>query len=381
MPKNNLATSRRRHRRHGRVAGMFTAASCLVSLFSSPAHAHVISIGRGWVVVHPDHLRVEWKVATEDFVHDYGLGTTPARPLTSAAIRRVAARHADYLLKRLIIRDSEGNRLFGKLVSRTTDPALNANLDRERLLSLRITYVFEYKLKRSPRYLAFQQSPDEGTVESPSQLYLDVSLAGTRRSKIIQLTNGGNVETLKFNWPDVDGGRPTIVGPIKELKSVLAYIDVADDGVRVTLEVPLPVLETFLHVDRADRDFLEVSEQMTATPRLVAFFRNRTSISINGPVAEPSRARLEFLGADSSGPDTNRPSVRLSTWMTRVRFIQSYEPNSRPERIELRWNVFNPAVLVAEVLVTCGSQRSAHRISTYEPTLRWARSATDKAGN
>jgi hypothetical protein len=376
MPQSNLEISAWRRRR---IVVVIVAATGLIPLCSRSIRAHVISIGRGTVVVHPDHFTVELKVAAEDFVHYFGPGTTPSLPLVSEAIQRVAARHADQFLEHLVIRQSEGIRLYGRLVSQTMDPALNANSDGERLRSLRVNYVFEYALKYPPRYLSFQQSQSEGIVTLPSQLYLDVRPVGSDDLQVIRLTNGGNVETLKFNWPGNGGGRPSI-GRVDELQAVTAYVDVGDNDVRVTIEIPLPVLETFLSVERADRDFLEVSEQLAAMPRLRAFFQGRNPILINGRALNASDTKLEFLDIDSSGLETSTHSTRLGAWMTRVKVIQSYKPNSRPDQIELQWNLFNPAVLEAEAILACNGRRSNHRISTYEPTLRWSRFAAESLG-
>jgi hypothetical protein len=375
MRQNSFEISRWCKRR---LVGLIVAAIGLIPLCSRPVRAHVISIGRGTVVVYPNRLTVELKVTAEDFVHYYGLGTSSKLPLTSEVLLQLAARHAHQLQEHLIIRESEGHQLSGRLISQTMDPALSENLDGERLRSLRVTYLFEYALASTPRHLSFQQAPGEGAAALPSQLYLEARPVGSDDLQVIRLTNGGNVETLKFEWPGDGGGRPSI-SRVDELQAVVACLDVHEVDVRVTLEIPLPMLETFLSIERADRDFLEVSEQMAAMPRLRAFFQGRNPIWINGQALNASDTKLEFLDIDSSGLDKSTHSTRLGAWMTRVTVIQSYKPNSRPDQIELHWNLFNAAVLEAEAIVVCNGRRSNHRISTYEPTLRWSRFAAESA--
>jgi len=362
-----------------RFALAAVVASGAVLLLKLPVHAHVISSERGSVTVHPDHIKVEWQVHAEDFAHYYGLGRVPSRPFSMIELRRVADGHADQLLEHLIIRDSAGERLVGKTFSRAMDPIEDVNADSEVLSALRVNYVFEYPLKSPPRYLSFQRSSRESAVWSPSQVFLAVRLAESDRIETICLTRGANVETLEFDWQDAGRGHSAMIGPVKRLKTITAHIDVVKDEVRVAVEIPLPLLETFLSVDRADQDFLDPSEQENAIPRLSAFLRDRNPIRINSQAADAGMTRLQFLGVGSSGLDAETNSTRFGAWMTVVRFVQTYNCDSTPREFELRWSLFNPAVLVAEACITCGGQSSTRRISTYEPTLRWSQEASHNA--
>lgn len=359
----------------GRIVAASVTALGAVLLLAVPVRAHVISAERGCVTVHSDRVTVEWQVHAEDFTHHYGIGRAALRPFTVESIRRAADEHAAHLLAHLIIRDAAGNRLFGKALSQTMEPAVGGNVDAEALRSLQIDYVFEYPLKSPPRYLSFQRSSREDPAWSPSQINLAVRLAESDRTETVRLTRGANVETLEFDWANAGRGQPAIVGPVGRLKTLSAHIDVAGDEVQVAVEIPLPLLETFLNVERVDRDFLEISEQEKAIPELSAYLSGRNPIRINGEAAQAELTRLQFLHAGSRGADSMTASSRLAAWMTVVRFDQTYKCDATPRELELQWNLFNPVVLVAEATVTSNGQGSTHRISTYEPTLRWSQSA------
>lgn len=141
----------------GRIVAASVTALGAVLLLAVPVRAHVISAERGCVTVHSDRVTVEWQVHAEDFTHHYGIGRAALRPFTVESIRRAADEHAAHLLAHLIIRDAAGNRLFGKALSQTMEPAVGGNVDAEALRSLQIDYVFEYPLKSPPRYLSFQR--------------------------------------------------------------------------------------------------------------------------------------------------------------------------------------------------------------------------------
>lgn len=348
-------------------------------LIAAPLHAHVISAERGSVVVQPHRVTVKWQVQAEDFAHYYGLGRVASRPFTMETIRRSADEHADYLMAHLIIRDSTGERLVGKAGAQTMEAADGGNDDDKALRGLRVNYVFEYPLKAPPRFLSFQRSLRESAGWSPSQISLAVRLAENDCTETIRLTRGANVETLEFDWANAGRGQPVIVGPVTRLKTISACVDVAGEEVRVAVEIPLPLLETFLDVERVDREFVEISEQEKAVPRLSAFLSGRNPIRINGVAAEAGLTRLQFVHAGLRGEDAGDASARLGAWMTVVRFVRTYQCDSMPRDFELQWNLFNPAVLVATAAITCDGRVSTHRISTYEPTLRWSRAAPHNA--
>lgn len=358
------------------LSGAAAAVAFCMLLLPTSALAHVISIQRASATLHPDRITIEWKADAEDLVHQYGLGRTPARPYSVESVRDVAPRHADRLRSQLIIRDANGEQLVGRSVSQTMEPDPESNPDPA---TLQLRYEFEYRLESPPRYLSFQKSPGDGDPHTPTQLHLDIRPVGGNRPELIRLTNGGNVETIRIKWPDEGRRQPASISPAQDLKCIAAKIDVSERGMRVVLEVPLPMLETFQSVQRVDRDFLESSEQLEAAPHLSAFLRSRNPIHINGRPAEPGEMTLEFLDAGSPAQQTDTAPARLGVWLTRVRVVQNYKCNTSPEDFELRWNLFNPAVLVAEATVTCLGQSSTHRISTYEPTLRWSRGPSDLA--
>ncbi|HKQ48269.1 MAG TPA: hypothetical protein VJZ71_09395 [Phycisphaerae bacterium] len=339
--------------------------------------AHVISIVHGTALVFPDRIDVELTVNAEDFVHYYGASAAQGDSRSDAAIERAAVRHADHLFEHFIIRDVDGERLSGRVVSFDTIPVEAASTENGSRHS-RIVYLLEYSLTAPPRYLSFQQTLGSGDAGLPSQLYLDVRTEDNEESTALRLTSGGNVETLKLHWPNGarSGDRSEIVGPLEELKSIATRVEIDDAGTRVLIDLPVPLLETFLPVRRTGRDFLESSEHLAAQRAIEEFLHGRLPMQINGRHVEPHATSLNFLDLEPDGAANSARRQRRSAWTTRVRVVQSYPTLSMPQAIELQWTLFNPLVLEVQAVIACGHRESIHRLSTYDPILRWTSAAS-----
>jgi hypothetical protein len=337
-----------------RPPSWIAAAIGLVASFAHPASAHVISIIRGTAVVHAERLEVVLEVNPEDLVHYYGSGEiTP----------RAADRHAEHLLEQFVIRDADGDRVMGRVASVRTATS-------DKSAPRRFVYSLEYALASAPEYLTFQQRIGAVDAGLRSQLYLLVRTAGASVTTILRLTSGGNTETLQLQWPDNGsiGARPGIAGPVEELKSVRVRMDVREDGVNLQVDVPFPIMETFLPLRRDRQDFLETGEQEAARLAIQRFLDRRFPLRINGQSAEPHDSAIAFVQLNPAGR-----AQRLSAWTTRVRAHLSYPSPELVREVEMGWTLFNAAVLEVQAVVNCNGQETDRRISTYEPDLRWVR--------
>lgn len=358
MPRNSIRS----------IAAIgFWIAACAQSVF-----AHAVSISHGSVLVHPDRIRLELKIAAEDFAHYYGIGIMQRLPWSLESLEWAADRHGHSLVDAMVIRNGQGERLPGRLVSKLMTPLREGPLNPDQIRSLEIIYVIEYANLHSPGLLSFQLLPITGSPGLLSQSCLNVRLSGTDESRSIRLTSGGNVETLQFSWPR-DGSRPTITGPLEGLKSVLARMEIAGDELRFEVDVPLPLLETFVPFDRVNREFIEVEDQRAAESRLQSFFLGRNDISIDGRLSVPDSAGVVWLEPGSSESTRSTFPRRLGVWTTRVRWSQRFELNKAPTSVTLHWDLFNAAVLQAEITLQSDNSRSIHRVSTYAPALHWTR--------
>ena len=125
---------------------------------------------------------------------------------------------------------------------------------------------------------------------------LQVRSKDRETDRFIRLTSGGNVETLAFFPCDPERAharKPTLgrgersaraeeALDVSRFKSVRAFVYIDEDRVRIDVFMPVTLVETWLPIDRADRDFLEPAEMNAARNRLLGLFTHQNQLSIDG---------------------------------------------------------------------------------------------------
>ena len=142
--------------------------------------------------------------------------------------------------------------------------------------------------------------------------------------------------------------------------------------VRCDIYMPLVLLETWLPLRRASRDFIDAGEMADARERLRAFFAGRNRIRINDRRAAPSAVRLSFLGPDALSID--EPQVeRLGAWSARLGVRLTYETDVPVSQVEIVWDLFNNTVFNATVTTVFGDSRIEKIVTPYSPSGSWSR--------
>lgn len=377
------------------------AGLAMLGLCPALSRAHTVSVVRGTVIVHCDHIVVEMELSAHDIRDIYDVQASPSAD-DESAWRDAAVRSGHRLLSDLAIRDADGVRIAGRLAATTLRAGGEAGRERpthggvpaglSAMNDTNVSYTFDYSVDKPPQYLTFQQLPGAGDTMPPSNLVLFVRAAAGGAGRTIQLTQRGNAETLEFAWPvesSVQGG-PAYPGaalapagpPAYEFapgaadddrfRSMRASIDVGDDGLRVDIHLPLVILESWRPVPRAEGDFLTPSEQAAALPGLREFFAGQNLVLINGEPVRPFVQRLVFLGPDDALAEPASPPRRLGAWSARVGVSLSYSVGVAPQNVEIRWTLFNNAILTVPAVVTSRGESREHEFSTYAPTLSWS---------
>jgi hypothetical protein len=205
---------------------------------------------------------------------------------------------------------------------------------------------------------------------SPSRarrLTLAVRDGGEAAPRIITLTSGGNVETLRFGAPE----------PARTCGS--AALDRVDDGTsgvralwrpdqrgaRLDVIFPLGVLESWLPAPRVDPDVLEVTEQQAAGARVLDLVTSRVRLLTDrGDAVAPSAREVVFLSLEDEAAGVPSPPRALDAWTARVRVSLRFD---RPGT--LAWDLWNARVTTAHVVVLGATGCTERRLSTYDPKL------------
>jgi hypothetical protein len=124
------------------------------------------------------------------------------------------------------------------------------------------------------------------------------------------------------------------------------------------------VLESWIPLPRADPDFLGVAEQHAARRSFADLVASRVHLVAEDGPTRPSEVDVVFLGLDDAALGPAPEARSLDAWTARVRVSLLFD---RPGR--LHWDLFNPRVTTARVVVLDGEGCAERRLSTYDPRL------------
>ena len=283
------------------------------------ATAHVLDAIEGTAVVRADRVEV-------------AIGVHPGKEAATLA--------------QLALHDEAGRTLAGRIVS--IEPTGIVHL--------------EYALDRAPRWLSFRMLPEAWSPSRARRMTLAVRDATSPEPRIVTLTNGGNVETLRF--PDLPASRACGVAALDAPAELVALWRTDAEGARLDVVMSLGVLETWLPIPRVDDDVLSVTEQREARASVLDLVASRMRVvTERGETVAPSAREIAFLGLDGAAVDPHelRP---LDAWTARVRVSLRFD---RPG--SLTWDLWNARVTSARVIVLDSHGCAERRLSTYEPKL------------
>ena len=353
---------------------------------AAPALGHTLSITRGTAVVESDALTLELTVSAEDLLHAYNLRPDKNGYFSKEGILLGAAEHGALLLERIVVRDRRGEALPGRLDGMELTPTPPGAIDYDHLRRTFARYKLVYALSSPVHHLSFQQVLGNASRGSPAQIVLAIR-STNRELRTVRLTSGGNVEIVTLtpthghpvsaaesndaNRGATCGARPFVLK--NAYRTIRALVYTKDDGVRVELFIPTQILETWLPIPRAKRDFFEIEEQTRFLPESRRFMASRNRMYINGVQCEGRVTGAGFLDVGESERDERQPPRRLSAWTSRLHVTMAYDSSDLPDHVDLQWDLFNATVLTANILLLNGKDCVEHDLSTYEPRLTWQR--------
>ncbi|RJP37890.1 MAG: hypothetical protein C4547_05300 [Phycisphaerales bacterium] len=381
-----------------------------------PAWAHTISTLRGVGVIEDGRLTLTLSGAADDYLHDRRLLPVDGG-YALHDVEACAARRAEGLLERLIVRDGHGRRIEGRLKAARV-AAASERVSGDELRRTLVEYVLEYDVSRAGRYLSFQQRPTDGAGALGTRIAIAVRSAGGGGTNELTLTTGGNVEVVTWERrPPAGNDDPPAVGPVADtppetpsswhpagahapcdrrafvltdaFKTLRGVVAIEDEKVRVSVYVPAPMIETWMPLPRAERDFLDPAEQDAAAARFARFCAERIRLCIDGsrPAlvggdndasdlilgdrATNGKVAARFLNVGDIEPEVTAAPARLSYWTSRILVRMEYALHPPADRVDVEWTLFNSVVVVAPVLLVAGGKCVELDVSTYQPSVRW----------
>jgi hypothetical protein len=367
-------------------AAALRRAALLCLLLAAPSlPAHPISLISCQALVHRDSLDMSIAVMPEDFLPVYGIYVNAQSRVASADITNSAEKHKKYVLDGLVVRDADGNRLEGKVVEMEV-PALPAEgLLVTDLMSTTIVYTVHYPLSKQPTHLTFQHHFGGNSAVIPAIVDLIVTRDGLPPDPAVRIPGDENVVTVAFDWNETS--RPAAAGDAAEqaraeaqrqqnmgigsYSATYTFVYIKNEEVRVEILMPLLTLETWQPIERANPDFLEVSEQTAARKALEAFFTGENELKIDGVAVKPKLDRLDFYGVDFKDFAMNAEAQRLSAWTARVGAILTYSTKGAPGHVELTWTLFNDQMLAAPAVIFAYDKGTRFTFYPLSPVFKW----------
>jgi hypothetical protein len=345
----------------------------LIGLLLLPltAGAHSLSYIQGDAVVHPDKLELALKVRPEDVLLSAGMTMIVLDTIDKAEIAKGLEAHQNYLLKGIVIQDGEGHRLTGKVTNVESLAIPPAGIPLETLMATNFVYHIEYPLAKPPESLGFRQLFNTGNIVIPVVMQLTVTRAGQTSGTTIPVPDGEQPETVALDWKNATPPPTTAIVKPVTLESSDSFLYIQNDEVRLEILMPVPVLETWMPVPRADAKLLEISEQTALLPALEKFFVAHSEVKVDGVLVKPKLDRVDFFGIDFRDFAMRPPQKQLTASTARLGVILSYSTKGTPREVEVKWTLFNDKAITARAVVFAYDKGTRVALAPAKPTFGW----------
>ena len=164
------------------------------------ALAHSISTVEAEAVVHRDKVELAVTVRSEDILLSGGMAVINTDRIRRSIILKGAEAHKQFLLDGLILSDSDGRRLSGKVASVKMFAVPEAGIPLGELLGKTAVYYLEYPLARPPASLGVRQHFNTGPVAIPVVMHMTVFREGASTATLIAVPEAAQPERVAFDW-------------------------------------------------------------------------------------------------------------------------------------------------------------------------------------
>jgi hypothetical protein len=350
----------------------------LINIAVGPVMGHSLSTSHGVIAIKRDGIVASVSIQLVDILHYAGKSIEEFDKLSQGELKALGQKFASQIGEELVIRDGNGQLLaYSELMS----VSLHAppDLVRKNPNVGVFNFVFRYQLARPVSYLTLQQKFFSNCATHESQLSLNVKAANfdTGSTHVI-LTNRGNAPTIAIEWPSDsvpknvrDAAR--ITTPIR-FSSVLGQLWITDKEIVQEIDIPLPLLETWMTLNRHDPDFVTGDELSTIESQVRSLTEGKNQLKVDGKLAAPQIVASGFLGPDDAElPATPKTPVTHGYYITRAAIRLRYPLASPAKKVEFEWQLFNNAILDAELELHIDGKMTGHTLTKYAPGVTWER--------
>lgn len=367
--------------RSGRLGNViFLVLLAWLAFVPQAIRAHPLSYIHGEAVVYPDKLKLSLDISPEDILLSAGISMmqyyddvakTDNVNVAKADIVKGIAAHKKYLLNGIVIQDGAGHRLTGKVTKLDAPVIPDAGFQLDDLMGKNFIYHITYPLPQPPEKLGFRQRFNTGDVAILVVMQLIVSRAGKDACVIIPVSDSDKPKIVAFDWKSTTTTPANAMVKPVTLEASDAFLYIQNDELRLEIMMPVPVLETWMSIQRADPKYLEVAEQTALLPELDKFFIAHSEVKIDGVLVKPKLDRVDFFGIDSSNFAMRPPSKRLTAKTSHIGVILTYSTKGAPRDVEAKWTLFNDKAITVRAVVFAYDKGVRFALGPAKPMFGW----------
>ncbi len=348
-------------------------------------YAHPILQSMAVIDVKPASIDVELEIMLEDLVMVHQLAADGNMQYSAEDLRRAAKAHPELLLRWFTILDADGQRLKGELKAQDATEIADQGVGQTELMRRTVRYQFVYPLAAPPRFLTFMQKMGGETSVLPAVMDLHILKEGTIGDKPAQILFG-RPHTTEFDWKQVASGKRLSMSELRARREqqkrdrlgiasytgLYSFLYITRFEVRHELLVPLVTLEQWLPIPRRDKDFLDVDEQQQVRARVDEFFKEKSSVVINGQPVTAQLSRMNVFTLDINDFALNAPPRRVNVAQARIGVILTFPAQEVPHAVEVKWSTFNDYAPYLHSVVLAGTDKPIeHDFQSLDETFVW----------
>ncbi|WP_145229857.1 hypothetical protein [Gimesia algae] len=308
-----------------------------------------------------DKVMISMQIYVEDLYFFQKLEPDEENIVSQAKIKKAIEQHKQFLLDRLLVRDINGEKLQGKVVSVDDSSVKPEGVAMSDLMQFTLVFEMEYPLEKAPEFLTFSQELVDSNAGFPAMVRFNLKQEGSETPYAVAM-KPRDPQTIRFNWDhpplDLDASeadwqkwlkarREETLG-ITSYGTIYSFLYIEDFEVRHEILIPLATLESFFTLDKKDPDFLSVAEQEASRVKIEEYFAKANPIEIDGITVKPVVSRLDFYGLDFTDFAKPAEKKRVSLANARVGVILTYSTKGTPDTVKVTWDMFNRSVWSVE---------------------------------
>ncbi len=347
--------------------------------------AHPISMSTAVADIYEDHVQVELRILTEDLMFYQSLEADQDQVLSRDDLVKGADAHRAFLTKYFRVLTKDGVVLEGEFteVDAAEIPEEGVRLDQ--VMDIGVYFQYRIGLEERPDFLTFSQNFGGDDAPVPAVMDLILLQSGARLDFPVQI-GPRSPHSVAIDWENPPRNdrmywrerrdlmrqrREELLG-ITSYSSTYAYIYVEPHEIRFEILTPLLTLDTWLPVQREEKDILSVKEQEQLQDSLETFLREKCKAVVDGVEVTPNLSRLDFFTLDIRDFAKKAEKRPVGIQNARAGMILTFSTKGAPKAASIEWNLFNDFTPLLNTMVYIfDGKGERHFFTENEPVWTW----------